>query len=92
VDPADAGAACLRLSSQEPSRLEDLQWWWKAFEGRDVCVFHQTDALENAEGQVLVADAHGLVFRDGHHPTRYGSSLLAAALERSPCAPAVALR
>lgn len=84
--PSDVGGACRRAAELTPARRQYMEWWRGAFAGGPTCVFDQMDSLRDGGGDVLVADDARLIFRDGHHLTRYGSVRMAEALERSPCA------
>ncbi len=83
---SEVGVACRRAAEVTPARRRYMQWWRAAFAGGQTCVFDQMDSLRDGSGDVLVADDARLIFRDGHHLTRYGSGIMADALERSPCA------
>lgn len=64
-----------------------LPWWREFFATmHDVCVFDQSPALER-DGGLYVTDASGrLLYRDGHHVSRFGSDVVANAFLTSRCA------
>jgi SGNH domain-containing protein len=68
-------------------RVPYLGWWREALGSLDVCLFDQTDAFLDTDGEMLVADAGGLLFRDSHHLSRHGSRRVAASLLASRCSP-----
>jgi peptidoglycan/LPS O-acetylase OafA/YrhL len=88
--PSDVGGACRRSAELTPARRQFMDWWRRALSDGQTCVFDQMDSLRDGSGDVVVADDTRLIFRDGHHLTRYGSVRMAEALERSPCAAALA--
>ncbi len=83
---SEAVEACTVSVGSSSDEARYVDWWNRALAGADACVFEQTDAFRDARGHIQLADDHGLVFRDDHHPTRHGSARLAEALARSPCA------